>query len=139
MKRYLFTLAVVVLVAAASYAITRRVMEAPEETPATWLQREFKLSDAQLAAVEKLQADYEPICAEHCSLVMEARERLRTSPSDPALNAEVFRLKKTCVDATAEHLRQVAAQMAPDQGRRFLALMQPKLSGHDHAKPLGLQ
>lgn len=138
MKRFWFTLGLVAIVAVGSYAVTRALVRAPVEDHRSWLQREFQLTDRQLAAVEKLQADYEPVCAEHCALVMEARVKLETSPDDAALRAEVARLKQICAEATTRHLQQVAAQMDAAQGQRFLALMAPKVTGHDHAQPLGL-
>ncbi|WP_438481376.1 hypothetical protein [Oleiharenicola lentus] len=139
MKRLLLTLALVVAVGAISFAVTRELIVTPVETHETWLQREFHLTARQLAAVEKLQADYEPVCADHCALVMQANKRLAANPADAAAHEEVRRLKKICFEATSKHLREVAAEMDAAQGRRFLKLMEPKLSGHDHAEPLDLK
>ncbi|MCR6630481.1 MAG: hypothetical protein NVV74_10745 [Magnetospirillum sp.] len=139
MKRLLLSLVAALAVGALSYAITRGIMRPAEEDPDTWLQREFKLTETQRAAVEKLQADYEPICAEHCAQIMQIQRQLAAAPDDPALQTELARLKQVCFDATSKHLREVAAQMEPAQARQFLALMEPKISGHDHAAPLGLK
>ena len=139
MKRYLALIALVVAVAAASYALTRGLMPHREEDQMVWLQREFQLTASQTAAVEKLHAAYQPVCSEHCRLIMAARERMAAAPDDSAARAEIARLEKICNQATLAHLREVAAQMAPEQGRRFLALVEPKVSRHEHQGPLGLK
>jgi hypothetical protein len=139
MKRYFILIAVAVAVAAGSYALTRNLMPAGEEDQLAWLTREFQLTPAQTAAVEKLQADYQPVCAGHCQLIMAARTRLADSPGDAAVQTEITRLEQICSDATRRHLHEVSAQMAPEQARRFLALVEPKLSRQTHQGPLGLK
>jgi hypothetical protein len=143
MKRYLILIGLAVAVAAASFALTRGLMPRGEEDQMTWLRREFKLTAGQAAAVEKMQAAYQPVCAEHCRLIMEARDRLAALASEAsakeAAQADLLRLERICHAATLEHLREVAAQMAPGQGRRFLTLVEPKVSRHAHHGPLGLK
>lgn len=139
MKRYALLLALAVVVAAGSFALTRQLLPRAEEDQMAWLVREFKLTPAQTAAVAKLQADYQPVCAGHCQLIMAARERLAAAPDDAAVQADIARLAQKCHDATRQHLREVAARMAPEQGRRFLALVEPKLSRHTHQGPFGLK
>ncbi|WP_415910060.1 hypothetical protein [Oleiharenicola sp. Vm1] len=58
MKRWLTLLAVVVLVGAGSYALTRLFWPAPpaDEDQVTWIAREFKLTAAQKAVVENCTA-----------------------------------------------------------------------------------
>ena len=138
MKRYMTLLALAVAVAAISFFHTRGLAPQAAEDQKAWLQREFKLSPAQMAAVDKLQSDYQPVCTGHCRLIMEARDRLAAHPADAAAQADVTRLEGVCHDATMQHLREVAAVMAPDQGRRFLTLVEPKVSRHQHEGPLGL-
>jgi len=139
MKRYLILIALAVVVAAGSFALTRRLMPAAGESQMAWLTREFELTPAQAAAVEKLHADYQPVCAEHCRQIMAVRERLAAAPADPAAEAELSRLTQKCQDATRRHLHEVAGHMAPRQAERFLALVEPKLSRHAHQGPLGLK
>jgi hypothetical protein len=139
MKRYLILIGLVVVVAAGSHALTRGLLQRGEEDQMTWLSREFKLTAGQAAAVEKMQADYQPVCAGHCRLIMAARDRLAAAPGDAALLAEIARLEQKCHEATLAHLRNVAAQMDPGQGRRFLTLVEPKVSRHAHLGPLGLK
>ncbi|MBL9214437.1 MAG: hypothetical protein JNG83_03070 [Opitutaceae bacterium] len=139
MRRYVLLVALAAVVAAGSYALTRHFAAPRDEDQAAWLRREFALTDDQAAAISRLQADYQPVCAEHCRLIQETRTRLAAAPSDPALRAEIARLERICNEATLGHLRGIAAQMAPEQGRRFLALVEPKVSRHQHAGPLGLK
>ncbi len=113
MKRYLIILALAMVVAGVSFTLTRGLAPAGDEDQKTWLQREFKLDATQAAAVEKMQAAYQPVCAEHCRLIVEARDRLAASPADSAVQQEVTRLEQKCHDATLQHLREVAAQMSP--------------------------
>jgi hypothetical protein len=143
MKRYLILLTLAASVAGGSFFLTRgiapKVTSHGDEDQQTWLQREFKLNPAQAAAVAKMQAAYQPVCAEHCRLIMAAHDRLAAHPDDAAAQQEVTRLEQICHDATLQHLRVVAAQMSPEQGRRFLALVEPKVSRQQHDGPLGLK
>ena len=141
MKRLLTLLVVMIVVGAASYGITRLVAPKPpaDEDQITWLTREFKLTPAQTAAIEKLHFDYIPVCSDHCAAIVDAREKLAAAPNDPTLRAEVVRLEKICQTATLEHVRQVAAQMSPDEGERFLALVEPRILRHDHQAAFGLK
>jgi hypothetical protein len=97
-----------------------------------WLRAEFNLTPVQVAAIEKLHADYHPVCMTHCAAITEAREQ-------SAPPAELARLEAVCRDATLAHLQRVAAVMSPAEAARFLALVEPKVSGHSHATPLGLK
>lgn len=141
MKRWFTLLAVVVLVGAASYALTRLFWPAPstDEDQVAWIAREFKLTAEQRATVAKLHQDYIPICSDHCALIVEAREQLAAKPQDAALQAEVTRLERRCQQATLAHVREVAACMAPEQGRRFLTLVEPRILQHDHNAAFGLK
>lgn len=106
-----------------------------------WMRTEFKLTDTQVAAIEKLHDDYFPVCMAHCAAITRARKQLDAAPPDekPAAQAEFARLQAVCHDATLAHLQRVAAVMPPDQGARFLALVGPKVSGQSHDAPLGLK
>lgn len=90
-----------------------------------WLRAEFRLDEAQFAAIKKLHDDYGAVCGEHCAAIMAARER-----KAPA--AEVARLEKVCVDAMTGHFRRVAALMPAEQGERYLATVLPRVAGYTH-------
>ena len=97
-----------------------------------WLRNEFNLTAIQIAAIEKLHDDYEPVCMAHCDAITQARQK-------SAPPAELTRLEAVCHDATLAHLQRVAAVMPPAEGARFLALVTPKISGQSHDAPLGLK
>lgn len=134
MKRWLTLLAVVALAGAGSYFATRAFWSAPpiDEDQVAWIAREFKLTPVQHAAVEKLHNAYLPVCSDHCVMIVDARERLAAHPGDATFAAELTRLERRCQQTTLGHVRQVAACMAPEQGRRFLALVEPRILDHDH-------
>jgi hypothetical protein len=90
-----------------------------------WLRLEFKLGDAQFAAIKQLHTDYTVECSGHCAAIMAAKER-----GAPA--AEVSKLEDACVASIRVHFRRVAALMPPGEGERYLALVLPRLSGYEH-------
>lgn len=141
MKRVVIVLAVMLLVGAGSYGITRLVAPKPpaDEDQIAWITREFKLTPAQAAAIEKIHLDYIPVCSDHCAAIVAARERLAGAPDDPHLRAEVVRLEEVCQAATLQHVREVAAQMNAHQGQRFLSLVEPRIMRHDHQAAFGLK
>lgn len=143
MKRPLLLLASSVVIAATvGYIATCKVCDrffSPCCDHHTWLQKEFNATPAQIAAIEKIQADYQPVCDQHCAAIRAAEKRfaeLHLSSADPQALAtaknEIARLKKICADATLAHLREIAAQLPAGQRDRFLALVAPKITGHDH-------
>ena len=48
---------------------------ARENDAMAWLRAEFRLDEAQFAAIKKLHDDYGVVCGEHCAAIMDARER----------------------------------------------------------------
>jgi hypothetical protein len=115
----------------------------------SWLKTDFHLDERQFAEIQKLHAAYAPSCEEHCRLIQEAtvaRDALKARQgADPAAVAAAERtlqeLRLNCETAIAAHVRQVAAVMSPDDGRRYLALVLPKIADFDHrmAPDLALQ
>lgn len=104
----------------------RALREAEREGDAlAWLRAEFRLSDAEFAAIRRLHEDFSVECGRHCAAIIAARERRA-----PA--GEVAELERTCVEAMRTHFRQVAALMPPAQGGRYLALVLPRVEGHPH-------
>jgi hypothetical protein len=107
-----------------------------------WLRADFHLTDAQLAAIRGLHAAYAPSCAEHCRLIREATQARDTlhaaagagdDPAHAAAEQKIRELHATCEAALATQVRAVAALMSPDDGRRYLALVLPKIAAFDHA------
>jgi hypothetical protein len=150
------TLTMLVLAAFAAGFLCYRLSSAPELRAAArngdalaWLRADFHLDERQFAEIEKLHAAYAPSCEEHCRLIQEAtlaRDALKARQgTDQAIVAAAERtlqdLRLNCETAIAAHVRQVAAVMSPDDGRRYLALVLPKIADFDHrmAPNLALQ
>ena len=112
-----------------------------ERDAMAWLRADFRLTDTQFAAVKKIHEGYAAICEEHCRAIQEAvrvRNRLKTgSEGTPgALTAAEQRLeelRQVCESALAGHVRRCAAEMSPEAGQRYLALVLPKIRDFDHA------
>ncbi|MEO5959907.1 MAG: hypothetical protein ABIZ49_13360, partial [Opitutaceae bacterium] len=63
-------------------------------------------------------------------------------PDTAALSAAERRLEElrsVCESAIAAHVRRCAAEMAPEAGRRYLALVLPKIKDFDHVAAPDLQ
>lgn len=155
MKHLWKTLALLVVVAGAVSWMTYqlghddRVQEALAKKDAlAWLRTDFELTEAQFAAIRRLHEAYAVVCEQHCQAIQEAairRNQLKSAPGTEAAvlaaaDRKVEELRQVCEAAIAAHVREVAAQMAPEQGRRYLALVLPKIADFDHraAPDLGL-
>ena len=106
-----------------------------------WLQADFHLTDTQLAAVRELHASYAGTCAEHCRKIQEAtraRNALEAAKGDKiALDkaqAQINSMRRICESAIEAHVRSVAALMSPEDGRRYLQLVLPKIAHFDHSE-----
>lgn len=131
MKRVWPLFALILVVGAGAFGLTRWLgHDGSQADPLEWMTREFDLKPVQRDAIARLQADYSVVCERHCEAIARARRA-----GDPA---ELARMEIMCTTATHAHLREVAAQMDQDQGRRFLELVEPKLDAFRHEAPLGL-
>lgn len=138
-KNLLISLAVALSACATAFGVFYALNENPalhraaqDNDAMAWLRAEFKLDDAQFAAIRKLHEDYGIVCAEHCTRITNARER-------SAPPAELAALEQACVDAMTSHFRRVAAVMAPAEGQRYLATVLPRISGYQHAGAPNMQ
>jgi len=132
MRNLLVTLALALAVCAgvdaAFYAVNRDpdLRRAARENDAMeWLRTDFNLNPGQYAAIRTLHAEFARECSDHCSAIMAARRRGDST-------ASIARLEDHCVRAMAEHFHQVAALMPPGEGRRYLAIVLPRLADYDH-------
>jgi septal ring factor EnvC (AmiA/AmiB activator) len=147
MKKWWLLLLAGLLTALVSFAVTYRIQQARKPDQFTWMKQEFALTDAQVAEIEKLHRAYEPICAEHCRKIADARGRLSTLHTKPNESsselAEAQRvwenLRRECDEATRGHLQSVAAVMSPPEGKRFLDLVGPKLTSNPHTGAVPLR
>lgn len=112
-----------------------------------WLRTDFDLTATQFAAIKQLHDSYSVVCEEHCRAIQDAaraRNELKASGrADGAALAQADRrveeLRQVCESAIATHVRACAAQMSPEAGRRYLALVLPKIRDFDHQAPPDLQ
>ncbi len=151
MKNLLATIAVLVLVAAATGLVCYRLNSNPALHAAVakgdameWLRTDFHLDDQQFAEMKRLHDAYAPTCEEHCRMIREAtkaRDALKAGDSAAVVAAErkLQELRSTCETAITIHVRQVAALMSPDDGRRYLAMVLPKIANFDHTAAPDLQ
>ncbi len=146
MKYLLGTLAVLVLVAAATGFVSYRLSCDPALHAAAtkgaameWLRADFHLSDAQFAEIQQLHAAYAGTCEAHCRMIQEAtkaRNELAAAGGDQAAmaatNSKLQEVRLVCETAITAHVRKVAALMSPEDGRRYLAMVLPKIADFDH-------
>lgn len=149
--RWITALAVValgVLAAGASYLCfhhTLSVPAGPNHDSLMWVRHEFKLSGEKLAQVEALHEAYESVCAEHCIAIAESRaelKRLQEAKAAPAAieaaSAKAKAVDARCIASTEAHIREVAALIGGEEGRRYLSIVLPRVVTFDHAGPASL-
>lgn len=153
MKHFSLTLALVAFVATVTGTIAyragtdREVRTALAQQDAmAWLRADFGLTDAQFAAIKKLHEDYSVICEQHCLAIQNATRilrSLRTTNAAPerlaSAEEEVEQLRILCESAIATHVRRCAAEMSPEAGQRYLAMVLPKIKDFDHLAPPDLK
>lgn len=147
MKYLIATIALIVSAAAATCALTFHFACDPQVTAAVakrdameWLRTDFQLTDAQFARIKQLHESYSSVCDKHCQDIMDAaaaRDQVKIDkPADAAAlaaaNQKVENLRRACETAIAAHVRQCAAEMSPEAGQRYLALVLPKIADFDH-------
>jgi hypothetical protein len=139
MKNLLISLGVALAACAAAFGIFYALNDdeamhraAREGDAMAWLKMEFHLDDGQFAAIKKLHDDYGIVCAQHCTMITNARQR--SAPQD-----ELARLEKLCVDSMTDHFSRVAKLMPAAQGERYLATVLPLIPGYAHAGPPTMQ
>lgn len=104
-----------------------------------WFRVELGLDSETIAAINRAQAEFDDTCAAHCRAVDRAREVLKKLPADApaserdAANAAVVAADKICRDARVAQVRRLAALMPEAAGKKYLAIVLPRLAGHDHA------
>ena len=109
-----------------------------------WLRCEFRLTETQYAEIRRLHAAHRVVCVGHCDAVRVVRERLAAArragdaPASAAAERDERAAVEVCRIATEAHVRQVAAVMGPEEGRRYLAMVLPRLAQLDHQGPPGL-
>lgn len=148
MKRGILIFAAVIATAVCAFCLTSYVRrDAAPVDQMTWLRQEFALTPDQTAKIENLHAAYQPVCAAHCQRIAELADQLDTLAKSGKTGSPDYAATKTrwdaacaeCAHATQKHLQAVAAAMSPEQGRRYLDMIGPKVAQQDHKQPLGLK
>lgn len=149
MKYLVGTLALIVAIAAVTCGVAFHFTGDPEVKAAVskrdaleWLRADFELTDAQFGKIKQLHESYSVVCEKHCMDIMNAaraRDDLKQRSTDAAAMAaaekRVQELRVVCETAIAAHVRQCAAEMTPESGQRYLALILPKIADFDHQAP----
>lgn len=135
MKR-LFLVLILAVVAVGAYILYFHHKVNDDENEQQWLKREFALSDAQLAAIERLERDYRPICDGHCADYMAAHARMEAllaqnavwRPEMAQAMEALYRSQMECHQDMLKHAYDVSAVMAPDQAHRYLSMILGRLA-----------
>jgi hypothetical protein len=93
-----------------------------------WLQHEFKMSDDQLAHVQKLDASYQASCAELCRRIRATNDMVRvefasqkmTAAQLQPLLASAGQLRGDCQFHMLQYCQAVSREMPPVEGKRYL-------------------
>lgn len=148
MKRLWFFVALIGACGASAFVVTHRVCTGDGKCDEmAWLTREFQLSETQAEKIKTIREKYEPVVKSNCVALTAAREQLKVAKQSATTNPEAWQsalhewrtLSASCADNTRNHVRSVAAIMAPEQGQRYLALVLPKIAKHEHDLPPGLE
>jgi hypothetical protein len=129
-----------------SYQLSTRptkALLAQQDCGMEWLQKEYRLSEAQFARIEKLHEAYRPACARRCGQVAAAHAKVREltassvamTPEIEAALKEWTLLENDCRLAMLKHVYAVSAEMSPEEGCRYLKMATASIvgDGHDHA------
>jgi len=126
-----------------SGTVSQRAMLREQTPELAWLQKEFNLSDAELARVTKLHEAYQPHCKEMCRRIDQQNMRLQTlltnssamTPDIEAAIAEAARLRGECQRDMLRHFYEVSQTMPPAQGRRYLTWISERTFLPAHGEP----
>jgi len=118
-----------------------RCLEENKTPELAWLQREFRLSDAEFSRISKLHESYLSACAERCKRIDARNAELKgllaaTNTVTPEIEKALqntARLRAECQGAMLQHFYQVSQTMPPEQGRRYLSWVVACTLGPEHA------
>jgi hypothetical protein len=145
MKRLIVTAVLAVLLGWAAYALSFHVASytfrrAPDaKDPSSWIHQEYHLNDAQYARVKQLEDDYAPQCSELCRQIQQSHDSLKklilahttlTPEVETALQKDNA-VQQECREAMLRHFYTVSQAMPPDQGKRYLEMMQAMIVEQD--------
>ena len=132
----------------ASYFCFHDTMSIPREDrhdSLAWVRHEFGLSEEKFAKVKALHEAYELVCADHCIAIANSRTELKrldaaqAAPADiAAAAAEAKAVDARCIASTEAHIKEVAALIGGEEGRRYLSIVRPRVVMFDHTGPATL-
>jgi hypothetical protein len=105
----------------------RRLAESPKPELA-WLQKEFRIPEAEFARIEKLHEAYSAECMERCRRIDAKNAELQSllaatntvTPQIEAALRDASQIRAECQQAMLQHFYEVSRTMPPEQGRRYL-------------------
>jgi len=107
----------------------QRSLEQSSHPELAWLQKQYRLTDTQLAQVVQLHDAYQPKCAALCRRIDDQNQKVQlllaaTNTVTPEIKqalAEAAQLRVECQSAMMQHFYEVSRAMPPDQGKLYLA------------------
>lgn len=117
-----------------------RHLQTSPEPELAWLQREFQLSDAELARVEELHKTYLAGCAQRCEVIDAKNAALqdllaKTNAVTPEIQKairESAQLRADCQTAMLQHFYAISQTMPPAQGKRYFDWVVGRTFGSEH-------
>jgi len=111
---------------------TQRSVDKSDKPVLAWLQKEFRLNDAQYARLREVHDAYRPECMEMCRQIDAKNAQIEkllaatniVTPEIRQALTEAAAIRGECEAAMLEHFYRVAQTMPPEQGKRYLAWVQ---------------
>ena len=121
----------------------QRAMLCCEQPELAWLQRRFRLTEAQFVRVKQLHLDYVSHCAELCDRIAATNELIRAQIATATnvtvetekLLAGAAQLRVECQTRMLTECFAVSREMSPEQGQRYLAWVQEQILAMPHESP----
>jgi hypothetical protein len=106
-----------------------------------WLQKEFEISDTEMARIALLHREYVADCMERCRIIDAKNDELKqllaeentVTPAITQALQEAALLRAECQQTMLEHFYQVSRTMPPEKGRRYLSWVIGRTLGPHHA------
>lgn len=125
-----------------------RAIQCCQNPEQAWLQHEFQMTDAQMARVRQLDAQYQTGCRDLCRRIHATNDLVSQQfTSHASVTAEInqsltnaAQMRAECQSHMLEYCYAVSREMTPAQGRRYLqwvsdkALAMPGDSAMSHPK-----
>lgn len=143
MKRGLFILVAALALAVTTYAVYFEAMTRPAHAllakpggKLEWLRREFSVTDPQFARITALHDSYSSVCASMCERIVTANARLEkliatnreVTPELETALRECAMVRQDCNASLLRHVYAVAAEMSPESGNRYIAMMTKRIT-----------